>query len=335
MPLVFSVGKFAGQTPLFVEDWYLAALLGDVTNDGLRWSALTSGEKSEVIAEIRGRVAGQRIGESGIGKKYYIDTVSGDDDNNGQHPSNAFLTGAAALAVLASHDTVFVSGKLREQLIAPLGVRGVAIIGNDTRPRHDNAASWIIPADPTAGKALIEVLEEGWVFANLLFQSHETNGACVRISRAEDAVHPDGGKTMFLNCRFDAGDEGIEDNGGSFNVLVDGCIFRGVGGTAIKSISTGVALPLHWEIRNCRFHDCTNCIVMPFSKAYVHHNIFQGTITTTYNGTGGLASNFIVDNTFDINAGDFDPAGGVTGLSGDVWSNRLKDTLNEHGLPAN
>lgn len=37
---------------------------------------------------------------------------------------------------------------------------------------------------------------------------------------------------------------------------------------------------------------------------------------------------------FTIAAADFDPAGGVTGVTGDVWSNTLTDTI-ETGLPAN
>ena len=56
--------------------------------------------------------------------------------------------------------------------------------------------------------------------------------------------------------------------------------------------------------------------------------------TALINLSVGTGYNAVIRNTFDIAAADFDPAGGVTGKAGDVWSNYLTDAI-ETGLPAN
>lgn len=264
---------------------------------------------------------------------YYVDTVNGNASYDGRSWASAFLTMAAALAAVPSHAIIYVRGKVREQLVAPLGIYGVSIIGADTTPRHDLAASWVPPASPTAATALLKLREQGWTIENLLLQSH-TSSPAVELHRAEDATNPDPSHATFRNCRFE-GVDGIVDRGGCFNVTVEDCLFRGLTGHAIKCVSTSIANPLHWHIRRNRFFDCTNAIAAAFSKATIQDNLFATITTAVIDLTGGVAPNLVVDNTFNINAADFDPAGGVTGVSGDVWSNRLKDTLNEHGLPAN
>jgi len=269
---------------------------------------------------------------SGAGKSWYVNTVTGSDSYDGKSWDTPFATMAKAFTVIASRDVIYMIGKVREQIIAPLGVYGVTIVGADTRPRHDLAASWMAPVSgPTSGKALCEIVEQGWVFQNILFVSH-TSAAAIQMTRAEDAVHPDPSHAMFINCRF-FGVDGIEDIGGCFGVQVLGCQFYGLTGTAIMQNGVSIDTPTGWVVDGCQFINNANAIVKPMKWGTVKNCQFN-TNTVTINLTGGTAPNYIHDNQFNIAAADFDPAGGVTGVAGDYWNNWLLDGL-ETGLPAN
>lgn len=268
----------------------------------------------------------------GRGKNIFVNTITGRAGNTGESWDEACLTMAAALAKAASGDVIYISGKIREQLIAPLGVYGVRIVGADTTPRHDLAASWMAPAaGGVVSKALIEIIEQGWSFENILFQSFTTAPA-VKMTRAEDAVHPDPSHASFINCRF-AGVDGVWDSGGCYNITFKGCKFYDLTGTAIKSVAgAGIAAPQHWIIEDCEFIGNANGIVNGFKWCTIKNCRFADN-TVTINLTGGTAPNFIIDNYFDVAAADFDPTGGVTGVNGDVWYNYLLDAV-EQGLPA-
>jgi hypothetical protein len=288
----------------------------------------------------RDAALGTRLGEieteivPSPGTKRYVDTVNGLDTNDGLSWETAYKTMAKAFTVIASHDTIYFVGKVREQLIAPLGVYGVTIIGADTTPRHDLAASWMAPASgATVSKALCEIIEQGWVFQNILFQSHTTAPA-VKMTRAEDAVHPDPSHASFIGCRF-AGVDGIWDSGGCYNISIIGCKFYDLTGTAIKVVAgAGIAAPQHWLIEDCEFVNCANGIINGFKWCVIRNNVFASITTKVIDLTGGTAPNFVYDNAFNIAGADFDPAGGVIGVTGDYWSNMLLDGL-ETGLPAN
>src|SRR3990167_3337583 len=60
---------------------------------------------------------------------YFVDTVNGSDSNDGKSWSNAFATMDAAFDAVADHGRIYVIGDVREELLTPLGVQGVAIIG--------------------------------------------------------------------------------------------------------------------------------------------------------------------------------------------------------------
>lgn len=269
----------------------------------------------------------------GRGKNIYLNTVTGSAGNTGETWTDPCLTMAAAFAKLASGDTIYMSGKVREQVIAPLGVYGVRIVGADTSPRHDLAASWMAPASGgTASKALCEVMEQGWIFENILFQSFTTASA-VKLSRRETTEIPDASHAMFINCRF-VGVTGIDDNGGNSYVTVRNCTFQDLTGTAILGSSTSGDLPTQWLVEDNRFIDCANGIDEAFKRSITRNNVFQGTFTKYYDGTGGTGTNFIYDNIVNIAAGEFDPDGGWTGINGDYWKNYLTGGI-EVGLPAN
>lgn len=277
-----------------------------------------------------------------VNERYFVNTVTGDDSrNDGKSWLTPFKTMARAFEVIRTNDQICFLGKVREQLVAPLGVYGVSIIGGTTgAPRTDLAASWLAPTSPVAATPLLQLREQGWTLANFLMTG-PTDDACVKLSRRESATYPDASHACFYGMQFQGGFIHIEDDGGSFNVRVDDCVFMlaaGVGGGAIVSTSTTVAAPYKWQITNNVFESNVNHIVMPFNKAIIGKNgsgnVFLAATTTVINLTGGTAPNNVVNNSFNIAAADFDPAGGVTGVTGDVWSNTLTDAI-ETGLPAN
>lgn len=271
--------------------------------------------------------------EVGRGKNLFVDTVNGRAGNDGLSWDTACITMAAALAKAASRDTIYMVGKVREQLIAPLGVYGVRIVGADTTPRHDLAASWMAPASGSVNsKALIEIIEQGWSFENILFQSQATTAPAVQMTRAEDAVHPDPSHASFINCRF-CGCDGILDSGGCYNITIKGCKFYDLTGSAIHYITgAGIAAPQHWHIEDCDFVNNAIGIEHGFKWCVIKRCHFADN-TVTINLTGGTAPNFVIENYFDVAKADFDPTGGVTGVDGDVWMNYCTDGL-ECGLPA-
>lgn len=269
----------------------------------------------------------------GRGKNLFVNTITGLAGNSGLSWVDPCLTMAAAIAKAASGDVIYIYGKVREQLIAPLGMYGVRIVGADTSPRHDLAASWMAPASGgVASKALLEIKEQGWVFENLLLQSF-TTASSIKLSRRETALIPDASHAMFNNCRF-VGVNGIDDNGGNSFVTIKGCVFQDLTGTALLGSDTSGDIPTQWLVEDNRFIDCVNGIDEAFKRSTVRNNVFQGTFTKYYDGTGGTGTNFIYDNIVNIAAADFDPAGGWTGVSGDYWKHQLTDTV-EIGLPAN
>lgn len=272
------------------------------------------------------------------GTAYYVDTDNGFDYNDGRSWDKALKTMQAAFNKLVSNDAIVFKGKVREQLVAPLNVYNVSISGLPTPPHHDNASAWMPPSSPAAATPLLQLREQGWTLANFLMQPH-TDDAAVKLSRRENASLPDASHARFLGMRFVGGFIHIEDDGGSFNVIVDGCTFMlaaGAGGGAIISTSATIANPYKWVITNSIFQSNVNHIVMPFNKAVIGYrgkgNVFVEKTTKGIDLTGGEAPNVVNDNVFDVAADDFDPTGGFTGVTGDAWSNTLADAI-ETGLP--
>lgn len=264
----------------------------------------------------------------------------------GGGPRGAFTTFADLAPNLRSRDMILLSGVLREQALAPLGVFDVAVVGAANRTRQatnggvptGGGATWLAPTSPVAATPLIELREQGWLFDNINFAPH-TDDAAIKMHCEETATYPDASHLTVRNCRFTDGLIGIEDYGGASNVLVEDCSFEslaGAGGGAIVVTNQGIRIPLRWTIRNNRILPCVNGIVGAFVDCRIEGNTISKSTTATMNlasGNTGLR-NFIVNNYFNIAAGDFDPAGGVTGNSTDTWINDLSD-VREFGVPAN
>jgi len=281
------------------------------------------------------------------GLSYWIRPQVGNDGNPGTY-AQPFATMAGLSRYLVPGIVVYLEGVLRENFTAPLGVNNVTIVGMSTVPRqattsgtpNGGGATWLSPTSVTNTADLCVVKGQGWTFQNILFNNAATSAADVLLLRSgtgDPPLDPDGSHAAFLNCRFTGTSLGIEDEGGCGFVLIDGCEFfnfAGTGDTAIKNTSTAVAAPLDWTITNSRFWGNVNHIVAPASGWLIKGCAFKAATTSTIDFTGGTAPNFVQQNFFGIAAADFDPAGGVTGVTGDAWSNTLTDAI-ETGLPAN
>ena len=140
-----------------------------------------------------------------FGRTWFVNTTAS-SNGDGLSPASAFTTMAQALTGggLGDNDTIQFRGTVREQLVAPLGVQGVKIIGcYGGNVRDDDGAKWTYPTTgAVAGKALIEIREQGWEFHNFLMTPETTTGACIKAHRNEDATYPDSSHFKCIGMRF-------------------------------------------------------------------------------------------------------------------------------------
>jgi hypothetical protein len=286
------------------------------------------------------------LGPVNVGTVYFVDVNTGDDDNNGLSYDAPFLTMAYAMTVIVSGDTIRFRGKLREQVTTPVQVFDVTVYGDGTRPRHadstpdggqDATNTWTTPASPTALTPLVKVLQQGWRFFNILFAG-PTDAASILLFRdggAGDAER-DASHAEIAGCRFASGQDGIEQSGGCYNVSIHDNDFDDLTGYCIKhTTGAGIGVTYRWKILRNRFSKCANWIgVWGGNSNEINDNFISQITTALIDLSSGTGFNQILRNSFNIAAADFDPAGGVTGKAGDVWSNYLTDTI-ETGLPAN
>ncbi len=306
--------------------------------------------------------AGRSSGQTGGGPVLYVDSVHGQAGATGGQGS-PFATMQAAFDRLsqmddsvsgsASNGVIFVNGDVREQIIAPLGVYGVKIIGLvGGNPRNvtadgvvlpGNGACWRAPASPTASTPLLTLREQGWEVHNLLFYTKAGLGS-VRLRREESATYPDASHAKFVNCRFMSESAlgtpigyGIEDYGGAYNVTVDGCQFINLE-YAIYASNVAIAAPLMWKVGlnapnifNLNKYDiatnasgwvlANNQFLTPYNASTHPKTVnLANTATTTY-------GNRVFNNAFADAAADVTIAKGyVKGNTSDVWRNFVTDT---------
>lgn len=263
-----------------------------------------------------------------FGKVWFVNTVTGSDGNKGRAPDNAFATMAQAFTVVGSNDTIQFIGTVREQLVAPLGVYGVNIVGGENGGvRDDNGAKWTYPSSgATSGGALLLLREQGWTVSNFLMTPEPTSGAAIELRRNEDATYPDASHFIASGMRFVGIDVtttyGIRDIGGCSNVLVDNCEFYLLT-TGIYCSSTAIALPLRNRFTNNRFLQNTNDIVSPQSYGLIQGNSFMSSAATAKINDSGGGYTIVTGNVFPDAAADIDPAHGYDGNATDTWTGNL------------
>jgi len=217
----------------------------------------------------------------------------------GGGPRDSFTTFTDLAPNLQSRDLIYLSGVLREQATAPQDVFDVTIVGAANRPRQatdagvptGGGASWLPPSSgAVAATPLLILREQGWVIENIMFSPH-TSSACIRLSRAETAALMDGSHAIIRGCYFVGGTTGIgiEDVGGCSRVLIEENRFEGLTGTAIKGISTGIAIPSHWRITKNQFNGNTNAIAMSLTEGLVDYNYIRQTANDANNKVNLIA----------------------------------------------
>lgn len=286
-----------------------------------------------------------------VGKTWYVNAndddskgVVGYDGNSGLSPLTPFATVARALEFVQSYDTIVVDGVIKEQVVAPLGVFDVRVIGAANLPRQATSggvatgggAYWTSPTNPTAATALLELIEQGWYISNICFNP-VANSPAIQATRAEDAVHPDPSHLLIDSCYFvggGAGQIGYQDSGGCFHVEIRNSIFKSLA-TAIKGIAgAGIADPLMNAYMDNYFLQNTNDIVIGCSYGRIQRNVFKTTTTQKVDLTAG-GHEIVTLNFFDDNAADIDPAHGYTGSATGTWLNYvLNQAALQVGQPA-
>lgn len=273
------------------------------------------------------------------GNDWYVD-ASRSATGDGKSWDTAFLTMDEAFDNLASGDTIYFVGKVQEQLTTPVQIFDVRVIGMGNRHRHADStpsggnthtAQWAAPSSPTAATPLVKVLQQGWLFENILFAG-PTDAACIQLYRDAGAgnAERDASHATIRGCRFASGYDGINDTGGCFNVLVEDNDFMALTNFAILGVGNIGVGQSNWIIRGNRFLDFTNGVKIAGFACRIQDNTFEdgGTPNTTVvlnvsNGGGGR--NFVVGNFFQGTTANFNSPD-VVGNATDVWYNTALDT---------
>jgi len=270
------------------------------------------------------------------GNTWYVDAFAGNTSaTDGTTWDSAYGTMAQAFAVIASGDRIFFSGKIKEQLTTPVQVFDVAVIGIGNRPRHADATpvggnlganTWTAPDSPTAATPLCKVLQQGWLFANILFAA-PSDSAAVQLYRDAGAGNDerDSGHASFIGCRFASGSGGINDTGGNQNVLVRGNRFEALTGYCIQGVGNIGVGQSDWLIEDNVFDGFTNGVKIAAFGCVIQNNTFSdgGTPTTTFvlnTSNGGGSDNHIINNSFQTATANFNSPD-VVGNATDVWIN--------------
>lgn len=266
------------------------------------------------------------------GRAWFVDPSTG-RSGNGKSPSTAFDTMDEAFDNLQSGDIIYAIGDIREQLVTPVQVFDVTVIGCGNRPRNADstptggqyaACTWRAPASGgTAAQATLRVLQQGWTFYNILFNMIDANAAGVEIVRNAAAANDerDASHASIIGCRFAGAGIGVRLTATSFtenpfNVLIQGNKFN----SCTYGILASAAQPNSCDVDGNWFQGCTNAITAKFQASVIRRNVVQG-FTASGNSGGidvrsGGGNNQI---TFNTLGGTYSKAGGYNCESGDEW----------------
>lgn len=237
------------------------------------------------------------------GRAWFVNPARG--RGNGKTPAEAFETMEEAFDVIKSGDIIYAIGNIREQLVAPVQVFDITIIGCGNRPRNADAVpeggaysacTWRAPASGgTAAQATLRLLQQGWTIYNILFNMIDSNAAGIEVVRnagADDAER-DASHASILGCDFIGAGVGIRSGvAGTFtentnNVLVKGNNFRSCTYGIRQTAGFG---GINWQILENMFTANTNDIVGPFSTSKIVGNHMSLAPTASIVLTGGAGN---------------------------------------------
>lgn len=236
------------------------------------------------------------------GRAWFVDTTAA-SNGDGTSPKSAFTTMQRAFNAIASGDIIYFVGKVTEQLVTPVQVFDVTVVGCGNRPRHADAtpeggnvaaAQWAPPSSgAVSGQATVRVLQQGWRFVNILFTMESATAAGIEIVRnaASGDDERDASHAEILGCKFAGAGIGIRSGvAGTFtenttNVLVQGNIFLSNTTAILQTAGFG---GLNWQIIGNQFISNTNDITGPFTASKIIGNSFSlaPTAALVLTGTG-------------------------------------------------
>lgn len=273
----------------------------------------------------------------GKGKVWYINAQQSGTGGSGEAWSTAFSTWAQAAVSLASGDTVFLSGKLLEQVVTPVNVFDVSVIGIGNRPRHADSApvggnlgtaQWGPPASgAVSGQATVRVLQQGWRFENILFTMQSSTAAAIELVRNAGAgdLERDASHAVIRGNRFAGAGVGIRFGVAALftemcaDVLIEKNEFES-NTTAILATS-GFTANQH-IIQDNIFLLNTNDISGPFFKARILRNVMSLAPTICIGLTGG-SNNQIHGNYLP---GTYTTSTLYNDVTGDNWNGNYAST---------
>lgn len=287
-------------------------------------------------------LAGRGVPVSGT--EYYVDAANGSDSGDGDSWDAALLTMSEAFDRIASGDVIYMRGQVTEQLTAPVQIFDVSIIGVANRPRHadstpsggESGANWQPPGSPTANTPLLEVIQQGWTVANILFDA-PSDAAAIKLLANSDSGDDErsAGHFSAYGCKFLSGDSGLEDNGsGLAFAWIQDCEFNDLTNAVTEVTGAGAGQPaLRATFRDCHFRsNTTTDIVLPAQEMVIEGCTFDGASSgATIDLSGGVGSNVVTRNTL---GGTYSIAGGYTAGTGDVWFGNYGSSGITSGDPA-
>lgn len=274
------------------------------------------------------------------GRTWFVDANYGADGNNGKSWENALLTMDAAFDRLASGDLIYFTGKIQEQLVTPVQVFDVSVIGIGNRPRHADStpsggqyatAQWGAPSTGTAAQATVRVLQQGWRFQNILFAAIDADAAMIELVRnaASGNDERDASHATIIGNRFAGAGKGIRFGNTSFTENVFNALILG---NKFNACTFGIhapsgSQPNSIDVNGNWFQGSTNAITAQFQASVIRHNVVQGFTAASNSGgidvRGGGGNNQI---TFNTLGGTYSKAGGYNCEAADEWFGNAAST---------
>ncbi len=291
--------------------------------------------------------AAELLAQSGTGEPVvptlYVNSYTGSNTYAGTTAQQPLATIAEALARAQNGAVIGIFGVFKEHCTTRLGLQDVTIVGMANTPRqattagtaNGGGATWLSASGGTT--ALLTVQGQGITVRNIYFNNSATAAPCIDLVTVGDPPsQADGAHFLADGCIFTGADNGLDATDGTNFVRLVNCTFFGFSGSGDIAINAtgGVGTLLDWRIVGCKFFNNAANITAALSHATITGCMIENGSASNVNLTNGTAPNFVVGNYFNIIADDFDPAGGTTGVTGDVWSNTLADAI-ETGLPTN
>jgi len=279
---------------------------------------------------VGGNAFGKLFSTPTKGRAWFVDTAVG-TSGTGKSPKSAFSTMAQAFSNLQSGDIIYFVGKVTEQLVTPVQVFDVTIIGGGNRPRHADvtpaggnsaASQWGPPASGAiSGQATVRVLQQGWRFFNILFTMESATAAGIELVRnaASGNSERDASHAHIVGCKFAGAGIGIRSGvAGSFTELVNHAVIENnhfIDNTTAISDTIGTS---RWYILNNMFNVNTNHITAKLGSSIVKGNVFSNHTTNSIVLTSGGGKNIITGNYL---SGTYTTGGGyVTSNANDEWA---------------